>query len=59
MDSCIELVCEPSVEDSIVWVLEVYYVEGYIFCPCILLVSKGLWQGYFSESIYFLSSEPE
>ena len=27
MDGYIELVCKPSVEDGILWVVEVYYVK--------------------------------
>ena len=53
----IEFVCKPSIEDNIVWVVEVYYIEGYIFCPCILLALEGHSQGYFSKSVYVLSSE--
>jgi hypothetical protein len=48
MESCIELVCKPSAEDGVVWVIEVYYVEGYVFYSYIFLASEGNWQGYFS-----------
>jgi hypothetical protein len=48
MDGCIEPVCKPSAEDGIVWVIEVYYVEGHVFCSCIFLASEGNWQEYFS-----------
>ena len=37
MDGCIEFVFKPSAEDGIVWVVEVYYVEGHVFCPGIFL----------------------
>ena len=57
MYSYVELVCEPSAKDGIVWVVEVYYVEGHVFCSCIFLASEGHWQGYFSQSINFLSSK--
>jgi hypothetical protein len=37
---CIEFVCKTSVEDGVVWVVEVYHVKGDILYSCILLVSK-------------------
>ena len=48
MNGCIEFVCEPSTEDGIVGVVEIYYVEGYIFCSCVFLTFEGDWQRYFS-----------
>ena len=48
MDGCIEFVCEPSSEDGVVGVVEIYYVEGYILCSCVFLTSEGDWKGYFS-----------
>ena len=41
MDGCAELVRKPSAEDGVVWVIEVHYVEGYVFCSCIFLTSEG------------------
>ena len=49
MNGYIELVCKPSAEDGIVWVVEVYYIEGHIFYPDIFLASKRNCQGYFSQ----------
>ena len=59
MDGYAELVCKPSAEDGIVRVIEVHYVEGYIFCSCIFLTSEGNWQGYFSQCINLLSPETD
>ena len=41
MDGCAELVCKPPTEDGVVRVIEVHYVEGYVFCSCIFLTSEG------------------
>ena len=41
MDGCTELLCKPSAEDGIVRVIEVHYVEGYIFCSCVFLTFEG------------------
>ena len=48
MEGYIELVCEPSSEDGVVGVVEIFYVEGHIFCSSIFLTSEGDWEGYFS-----------
>ena len=44
MDGYIELVRKPSAEDGVVRVIEVHYLEDYVFCSCIFLTSEGNWQ---------------
>ena len=41
MNGYVEFVSEPSSEDSVVGVVEMYYVEGYIFCSSVFLTSEG------------------
>jgi hypothetical protein len=57
MDSYIELICKPSAEDGVTWVVEVYCIECYILYSYILLASEGHWQTDFPERINFLSSK--
>jgi hypothetical protein len=58
MDGCIELVCKPFAEDGIAWVVEIYYIEGHIFCSCIFLASEGIWQRYFPNASIFFPPKP-
>ena len=48
VDGRAEFVYKPSSEDGVVGVVEIYYVEGYIFCSCIFLTSEADLEGYFS-----------
>ena len=59
MDICAKLVCKTSTEDGVVWVIEVHYVEGYVFCSCIFLTSEGNWLEYFPQCINPLSPETD
>ena len=43
VDGYVELVCKPPVENGIVWVVEIYYVEGHVLCSCIFFTSEGNW----------------
>jgi hypothetical protein len=57
MDGCIELVCKPSAEDGIIWVVEIYYVKSDIVYSCVFLASEGYWQIYFSQCIFSFETD--
>ena len=59
MDGCAKLVRKPSAEDGVVRVIEVHYVEGYVFYSCIFLSSEENWLGYFPQCINPLSLETD
>jgi hypothetical protein len=40
----VEFVCKVYAKDGVVWVVEVYHIEGDVFCPCVLLISEGYWK---------------
>jgi hypothetical protein len=58
MESYIELVCKPSAEDGVVWVIEVYYVEGYVFCSYIFWPSKETGRDIFPKASILFPPKP-
>ena len=55
---CRELDDAVAAEDGVVWVGNVYHVEGYKLCSLGVAFAKGYIQLYFSRASIFLPPKP-
>ena len=59
IDNCRELDEAVAAEDGIVWVGDVYHIEGYELCSLGVAFAKGHIQLYFAEGFDLFASEAD
>ena len=59
VDDCYKLDDSITAEDGIVWVCNVYHVEGYKLCSLGVAFAKGYIQLYFAVGFDFFASEAD
>jgi len=53
IDNCRKLDDVVAAEDGIVWVGDIYHIEGYYFCSLCVAFAEGHIQLYFAEGFDF------
>ena len=59
VDNCCKFDDTVAVEDSIVWVGDVYHIEGYEFYSLGIAFAEGHIQLYFAEGFDFFASKTD
>ena len=59
IDNCCKLDDAVAAEDGIVWVGDIYHIEGYYFCSLCVAFTEGHIQLYFAKGLDPFPSESD